>query len=388
MPAALYIFITLLVLYLIMRAYIRVTMKFWHLQPVFHYFNLGYWLRPPGQITAEPVPANKYLNLINNKFIKLAEADDRCVKRFCNFVKDYYVTHASTRYSPTPEDLLHNALYINLYQEPVMLFEKGVPLAIPDEEILAVISARTLNVSLKNRQPFLVYYIDNLCVKTGYRKKDIAPQVIQSFCHKLAQTKIQVNLFKREGQLNAIVPLVHFDTHCFDISQFRAISQHVLPPAMNLIELTTANFNLLFHFLKIQTKQFDCVVLPEVANLFNMLKLGKLIIYGLLFKAELATVYIFRPLALTYGGEKKAIECIAIISTSSTSTSTSVGFNLCLPKLQREILWIEATAHSREIIANLQENPFITCNTISKTAFFFYNYACHTCASDKTLLVY
>ena len=243
-------------------------------------------------------------------------------------------------------------------------------------------------MSLKNRQPFLVYYIDNLCVKTGYRKKDIAPQVIQSFCHKLAQTKIQVNLFKREGQLNAIVPLVHFDTHCFDISQFRAISQHVLPPAMNLIELTTANFNLLFHFLKIQTKQFDCVVLPEVANLFNMLKLGKLIIYGLLFKAELATVYIFRPLALTYGGEKKAIECIAIISTSSTSTSTSVGFNLCLPKLQREILWIEATAHSREIIANLQENPFITCNTISKTAFFFYNYACHTCASDKTLLVY
>jgi hypothetical protein len=225
-------------------------------------------------------------------------------------------------------------------------------------------------------------------VKPGYRKKDIAPQVIQSFCYKLAQTKIQVNLFKREGQLNEIVPLVHYDTHCFDISQFRNYDR--LPPAMNLIELTSSNFNLLIHFLQIQSKQFDCVVLPDVACLFNLLKLGKLRIYGLILKAELVTVYIFRPLALTYG-EKKAVECIAIISTQASTSSTSTssaGFNMCLPKLEREILFVEATAHSREIIANLQENPFITCKFKSKTAFFFYNYACHTCASEKTLLVY
>jgi hypothetical protein len=58
--------------YIVLSVAIRVNMYFWHTQPVFHIYNLKYWLRPPGIINTAPPPINKFVNLSNNSLVRAA----------------------------------------------------------------------------------------------------------------------------------------------------------------------------------------------------------------------------------------------------------------------------------------------------------------------------
>ena len=65
----LYIIIALLLLYIFLVAYIKIKLRFWRTQPVFHIYNLSYWIKTPGIIEAGlPLTENnKYMNHINIK---------------------------------------------------------------------------------------------------------------------------------------------------------------------------------------------------------------------------------------------------------------------------------------------------------------------------------
>lgn len=406
----LYIIIFLLGIYLILSGFIRCKIKFWHTQPVFHLYNLKYWLKPPGFINRAPPPVNKFVNLINNKLITLDIAmpinDENKIeiKQICNFIKDYYVIHESATYSPSEEDIMaylqcaNHPAFFNIYQEPKLIFEKGLPLQAVQHEIIGVTSARVLNVMLRTSSTsastlsFPVYYVDNLCVKPGYRKKGISPQMIQTFYYNVARTNTKVNayLFKREGQLNAIVPLVVFDTYCFDITRMQP--DYLLTAAMSIIEINQPQLNLFINFIKEQTATFECVILPDVSSVFNLIKLGKLKIYGILFNGALIAAYVFRPLEMYYQ-KQKTIECIMILSNCQTSTSLIAGFTMSLAKMQQAqaqatLVLIEATAHSKAIIDYLNDNLSTPCKFTNPTAFFLYNYACYSAKNSKTLLFY
>ena len=399
----LYILVCLLLLYLIPAAYLRLKMPFWHTQPVFHIYNLKYWFNPPGQIIT-PTVSNKYVNLLNNELMPLdastasASANKTKIIQICHFIKDYYVIHPEAIYKPSAEDILaylqsnNHPSYFNVYQEPRLLFgAESIP--VPDNEILGVISARVLNVTLlkkKGKQKkiaFPVYYIDNLCVKPSHRKKGIAPQMIQTLYHRISQAnpKVQAYLFKREGQLNAIVPLMCYHTYAFEMSQF--VPTTLVTGAMQLLVLGVQQLNVLVAFLKEQRTQFECVILPDVSNLLHLIKTGKLLIYGLLFGGELIAVYVFRTLELYYQVQK-AIECIAVISNCLTNDILVAGFNDIIVKLRVEVLLIEETAHSKPIITELQKNTSVKEKFKSPTAFFFYNYACYSFEKEKTLIIY
>ena len=199
-------------------------------------------------------------------------------------------------------------------------------------------------------------------------------------------------MFKREGKMNAIVPLVYYDTYCFDITYL--YNEYLLNASMNVIEIGIPQLNLLISFIKenIKSGQFECVILPDVSSVMNLIKLNKLKIYGIIFNGELIATYIFRPIELYYS-TKKTIECINIISNCATSDILIAGFTTCITKLnsgdiKSEILLIEDTAHSKEIIDYLNVNPRVSCNFKSPTAFFLYNYACYSVTNRKSLLIY
>ena len=414
----LYFCVIIIIIYLVFTAYIRVNMHFWHTQPVFHIYNLKYWIKPPGFINSEPPESNKFVNLINNKLITINSdgntnnenntknnTNNKELKKICNFIKDYYVINKDARYSPSEEDILsylhcsNHPSFFNIYQEPKIMFENGLPLEACQQEIIGVTSSRVLNVSLyskngKKRISFPSYYVDNLCIKPEYRKKDIPPQMIQTFYYNVSRTNKKVNayMFKREGTMNAIVPLVYYDTYCFDITHF--YPEYLLNASMNVIEIGVQQLNLLITFVKEQTKRFgfECVILPDVSSVMNLIKLNKLKFYGIIFNGELIATYIFRTLELYYSN-KKTIECINIISNCATPDILIAGFTICIGKLnsgdvKSEILLIEDTAHSNEVIDYLNINPLVSCKFKSSTAFFLYNYACHPISNRKALLIY
>ena len=190
-------------IYILLCIYIRVNMQFWYSQPVFHIYNIKYWINPPGVINKNPPPVNKFVNLINNKLIEVVSDTDIShtidptgvlIKRICDFIKTNYVRgNNDTEYKPSTEDIIaylsKNAYssFFNIYTEKMMLFQKGDLIVPEHDDICGVVSGRILNLNINaNKQvtSFPLYYIDNLCIKPTHRKMGLASQIIQTFYKK------------------------------------------------------------------------------------------------------------------------------------------------------------------------------------------------------------
>ena len=390
----------LIVFYLLLVLYLKCKMPFWSKQPVFHWYNLFYWLGgPPGLINPAMPLINKYVDLFNIKTFSLTEMPTEAI---CEFIKANYIytgtdASTSTLYTPTQENILAYLLhsnqpsYFTVYQEPTLLVTQE------KANIVAVISARPLYVRLNNKSlfnkkktMFTTYYVDNLCVHPAYRKKGIAATMIQTHYYNLRQQNKRLNtcLFKREGDLNAIVPLVAFKTYCLPLAN---VVNNQLAPLHTLIEIGISQLHLFTGFIKSQMEKFTCVILPDVTNLTHLLKTGNIRIYCLVganAQNGILACYIFRFLALTYDGQK-ACECIATVNTLDEPTLFQYGFHQAAIVLQEKdkiaLLLLEETAHSHQLMTP-SLHSLVTFT--SPTAFFFYNYACLTQKDKDCLIVY
>ena len=397
-----YFIIILLIIYISLSAYIRIKMKFWYTQPVFHIYNIWYWLNPPGLIFNNLPEINKYTNIIDIKTYGISDINDTLLDRVCNFIKSYYVQSPNATYSPTKNNIIeylkssNNESYLSVYQKPLLVFEKNEPFNILDD-IISVITARPLNITLKGKNPTILYYVDNLCVHPDYRKDGIAPQTIQTHYYNLRKNnpKIKMCLFKREGELNAIVPLTAYKTICFNIS----ILEKINPGSTNVIEIGPNQITLFVNFIYSQSKNFDCIIMPDLSNILNMIKTENVYIYGVIMNGNLISAYAFRRPNLFYDKEE-VIECFFSLYDNNVNTyklnaymlnAYITGFNIslnkCKEKLKTNILLIEDIGHSGKLVEYLRNNLF---NVLfqSPTAFFLYNYACYTVPSKNALIFY
>jgi len=412
--------ILIVIFYLGFTAYLKYKLKFWLTQPVFHMYNLWYWIKPPGIINTD-LPsvqaitqngASKYLNQFHIKTLDFEsiQEDNVICERICNFIKSYYIYGSKTAlYTPTKENILdyhigtNHPSFFTIYEKPKILFEKGEPTS-SIKDIIAVIAAKAVNITLKNKRTFPTYYIDNLCVHPQNRKDGIAPQMIQTQCYNLRHenNKIQTCLFKREGQLNALVPLVVYDTFCFDLTNMFAIYKKEVS-FENVIEISVRQLPLFTDFIKSKIPYFECVVMPDITNLINLIKTENIIIYALLdTNKQILATYIYRNLNLNYDG-KKVMECISIVLHESILQEKEkeeakkvyeLSFNIALLKLKKkfpfDLLLIENTANANLIIDCFNNNNNnIILKFKSPTAFFLYNYAHHTIhKSSLAMMVY
>ncbi len=373
-------------------------MKFWYTQPVFHIYNIWYWLNPPGLIFDQEPEINKYTNIIDIKTYGIMDINDTLLDRACNFIKSYYVQSPNAKYIPTKNNIVdylkscNNESYLSIYQRPKLLFEKAEPSSVLDD-IVSVITARPLNITLKGKRPFTLYYVDNLCVHPDYRKDGIAPQTIQTHYYNLRKNNPKINtcLFKREGKLNAIVPLTAYKTICFNIS----ILQKMNPGAINVIEIGANQLTLFVNFIFSQSKNFDCIIMPDLSNILNMIKTENIYIYGILLNGNLIASYAFRRPSLFYDKEE-VIECFFSLYSKNADTLKDknayiTGFNIslnkCKEKLKTNILLIEDIGQSGKLVEYLRNN-LLNVLFESPTAFFLYNYACYTVPNQKALIFY
>lgn len=411
----------LIIFYLFLILYLKCKMPFWSKQPVFHWYNLSYWLSgPPGLISKELPLINKYVDFFNIKTFSLTdnENENKELENICEFIKENYIyrgvgtsknkvdtntvdTNAvDTIYAPTKANILDYLLhsnhpsYFTVYQEPKLCFQSEDSTS---KDIVAVISARPLYVRLNKKSlfgtektMFTTYYVENLCVHPAYRKKGIASTMIQTHYYNLRRQNKQITtcLFKREGELNAIVPLVAFNTYCLSLAN---LVNNLRAPQHTLIEIGINQLHLCMDFIKSQMTTFSCVILPDVTSLTHLIKTGNIKIYCLInavgSTSNIITCYIFRLLELTYDG-KKTCECIATIN-ASTIDLFHYGFRqactILKAKEQISLLLMEETAHTGLLLtATLKTLIQFT----SPTAFFFYNYACYTLKGRECLIVY
>ncbi len=403
-----YILLIIIIIILFIYGYIRVKYGFWAIQPVFHVYNIGYMIFPPGIIEHHLPEENKYTNFKNIDTIVFDKMSKLKTVKFVNFIKTNYLQNKDNTFSPKSANIIpyfkgHNTFsFVSFYTEDNVLIDFSkknentipdiIPDIIPDKKIIGVITSRPLHIVIngKSGANFDAYYVDYLCVDTNYRKKGIAPQLIQThhYNQRYNNKNILVSLFKREDDLTGIVPLCAYSTYGFPVTKWT--KPHALPGNFTLLEITSQNFHILLDFMKNITSKFDIFINTEISNIIELIKSKNIFIYAILLEQQIVCVYFYRKSCVFVEKNMEVLSCFASINETSDLNDIFIhGFKLSFWNIADKNYFgfcaIENISHNNIIIDNLVLKT--TPSIISPTAYFFYNFAYPTFKAEKVLIL-
>ena len=394
----LYILLFMILCVILFFMFIRLKYKFWALQPVFHFYDLHYWLINVGIICKELPEKNMYVNLKKIKTKDFEYIDELTKKQIITLIRLNYFINNENKYDPKPENILpyfigHNSkTYWSYFLEPELLIDNKTGKTIEENKIIGIITSRPLHVQINNNPEFDVYYVDYLCVNKNHRKKNIAPQLIQT--HEYNQShnnkKISVSLFKREEELTGIIPLTVYKTYCFNMSNWGPPQQ--LDARFTILTGDKQNIFYLYNFIEEMKKKWDIIIYPEISNIIELVVTNNLFIKMLVINGGIEAVYIFRKTCSFIEKEKEIISCIASIKGSIQTSQFITGFKMSLWSLTQNencklvrYLTLEDVSDNIYLINNicLKTHPTV----ISPMAYFFYNFAYSPFKSEKCLII-
>ena len=388
-----FIVLSILLIYI----YIRLKFGFWAIQPVFHVYDFKYMIKPPGIINDYLPEKNKYTNFKNIDTTVYAELTQIQKQRLTNLIRANYLRKGDNTFLPTLENIVpyftgHNdKSFFSFYNEPDFLIDLKKGTTINEPKMVGLMTSRPIYVFINNGDKdaaFRAYYVDYLCVDKMYRKKGIAPQIIQTheYNQRHLNKNIVVSLFKREDELTGIVPLCVYSTFGFSVNKWTKPND--LHPSYKLLEVNPQNFHFLFDFIKNNSNKFDIVINTEVTNMIELIKSKNIFIYTILLNDEIICAYFFRKTCTFVEKNMEVLSCFASIKDCDDNIFIQ-GFKISFWKIASENYFgfaaIEEISHNNIIIDNIKNktNPLI----ISPTAYFFYNFAYPTFRSEKVLII-
>ena len=377
--------------------YIKLKFGFWVSQPVFHIYDIGYMFRIPGIIDEFLPTKNKYTNFKNINTILFSELTSIQIQRFINLIQTNYLQNKDNIFSPKKENIIpylssHNdKTIISFYNEEYFLLDVKNGTTISEKKIVGVITSRPIHIFINNNDKnanFRAYYVDYLCVDKLYRKKGIAPQLIQThhYNQRHINKNITISLFKREEELTGIVPLCVYQTYGFPVTTWTKPLDISAP--YNLLEINGQNFHFLFDFIKENYYKFDIVINTEITNIIELIKSKNIFIYVLMIDDNIICAYFFRKSCVEVEKGIEVLSCFASISNTDEEIFIQ-GFKISFWKISAEnnfgFAAIEEISDNDIIINNIKQKtkPII----ISPTAYFFYNFAYPTFKSNKVLII-
>ena len=158
-----YLILGIIFIIITLFAIIKIKFSFWTKQPVFHYYNLLYWIYPPGLIT-DFFPMNKYVNFTNITIYSIDNIPPFELKKYYYFIRAYYHNYKTAKYLPSkkyiisPLEANNYPSHILLYKEPKLLIENNKAVShdfisndyISEDTIVGGLSVRILNIKVDN----------------------------------------------------------------------------------------------------------------------------------------------------------------------------------------------------------------------------------------------
>ena len=385
----------ILIIFLI-YIYVRIKYGFWVLQPVFHIYDFGYMFNPPGIIQHSLPEKNKYTNFKDIDTIVFSELTSIQKTRFTNLIKTNYLQNKYNIFSPQTENIIpyfigHNdKSFITFFYKDEYMLDTKKGTMITDRQIVGAMTSRPLNIIIKNtkEQQFRAYYVDYLCVDKLYRKKGIAPQIIQTHHHnqRHLNKNIVVSLFKREDELTGIVPLCVYSTYGFSVDNW--IKPNDLSGEYKLLEINNTNFRFVYDFMRANNSMFDIIINADISNILELIKTKNIFVYAVLCDENIICCYFYRKSCVQIDKGLEVLSCFASICNCDENIFIQ-GFKISFWKIAAENFFgfcaIENLSNNNIIINNiiLKTKPLI----ISPTAYFFYNFAYTTFNSEKVLII-
>jgi hypothetical protein len=382
---------------ILIYAYIRIKYGFWVMQPVFHVYDFKYMINPPGIIDDYLPEKNKYTNFKNIDTTIYKDLTQIQKQRLTNLIRSNYLQRDDNKFTPNlqniePYFIGHNdKSFISFYNESDTLidFKKGT--TISDQKMIGIMTSRPLYISINNGDSgakFRAYYVDYLCVDMKYRKKGIAPQLIQThhYNQRHINKNIVVSLFKREDELTGIVPLCVYSTYGFPVTTW--VKPADLSAEYKLVEVNVQNFYTFYNFILLYCCKFDIVINSEASNIIELIKTKNIFIYMIITDNKIVAAYFFRKSCVQIEKGIEVLSCFASISNVEDNIFCQ-GFKISFWKISAENYFgfcaIEDISDNNIIIDNikLKTKPLV----ISPTAYFFYNFAYPTFRSNKVLII-
>ena len=411
----LYLLGFIIVIIVIFFLYVRLKYKFWALQPVFHFYDVYYWFINVGVIRKELPKKNKYVNLKNIVTKEFEKIDEVTKKQIVTLIRLNYLRNGENIFNPKKENIDayfmgHNAsTFWSYFSEKEMLIDNKTGKIIEENKIIGVMTSRPLHVKMNSSKDssFDVYYVDYLCVNKDWRKKNIAPQLIQT--HEYNQSynnkNICVSLFKREEELTGIIPLTIYKTYCFPLKN-NLIRDNELDARIKLLTGDKLNIYYLYNFINEMTrneinertrngkngkKKFDITIYPEISNIVELIESKNMFIKMLVIGGNIEAVYIFRKTCTYIENEKEILSCIGSINGNILTNEEFIkGFKMSLWSIIKDnknfkYVMVEDISENMCIINNIciKTHPI----AISPMAYFFYNFAYNSFKSGRCLII-
>jgi hypothetical protein len=353
---------------------------------------------PPGIINHNLPEKNKYTNFKNIETVAYDKLTELQLNRLVNFIKLNYLQNKDNIFYPKLENITpyfqsHNSLsFLSFYNEENNLIDLKKGTLIEDKKIIGIMTTRPIHIMINNghsESKFDAYYVDYLCVDKLYRKKGIAPQIIQTHHYNQSHLNknIRVSLFKREDELTGIVPLCVYSTYGFSVNNWNKPEE--LHSMYKILEINSQNFYFLFDFITNNQNYFDIFICSEVTNIINLIKTNNIYIYAIVHDNTIISAYFFRKTCVYIEKNMEVLSCFASINNCSDTSVFIQGFKISFWKIASEKYFgfsaIENISHNNIIIENIKIKtiPLI----VSPTAYFFYNFAYNTFKPNKVLII-
>jgi GNAT superfamily N-acetyltransferase len=281
--------------------------------------------------------------------------------------------------------------FVSFYNEDNHLLDSKSGNIIADKKIIGIMTSRPIYITINNRnkeEKFCAYYVDYLCVDKFYRKKGIAPQLIQThhYNQRHLNKNVVVSLFKREHELTGIVPLCVYKTYGFPVTTWT--KPYELSGEYKLLEINAQNLHFLYNFINENKTKFDIIINTEVTNIIELIKTKNIFIYVIIVDDLIVCCYFFRKSCVQIEKGLEVLSCFASICNVDDSIFVQ-GFKVSFWKIAAEnnfgFAAIEEISDNYIIIDNIKQKtkPVI----VSPTAYFFYNFAYPTFQSNKVFII-
>ena len=404
-----YVVLVCVVIAIIIYAYLRLTYGFWFYQPVFHLYDLRYYLSPCGIVEHDLPERNKFTNLENittTPFHHIVRGHR--VDQFTNFVRTHYLRNRNNRFLPTKTEIVpyftnhKHPCFVSFYQKPYVLQVKQGKEHIDIQKPYGVMTSRPLQISMHSGkfagQKMYAYYVDHLCVHKDARKQGIAPEIIQThyYNQRRANPRIHANLFKREGDLTGIVPVCIYPSVVFHIPSLlipfygASHSSHEETILKN-VRCIGKNLHFLINFLRENANLFDIQICSDLGNFTELLQTNNYVVEYVVdcsANNDIVCVFFFKKMRVFLDTNQEAISCIASIKKRGIDDDVfGRMFLRCLHAVNTTCshIIVEALSHNTILVEECKN----VCSVVveSPTAYFFHNFVCPTFSPDRVLIL-
>ena len=346
---------------------IKICNRFWSSQPVFHFYNLWYWLFPPGILQSGPVPKTKfYEDSIRCEPYGIVSKKNKF--NMLNLLRAHYNINEASRTKRVFES--HDVFDFLTGQK--RFSHVSLQYDILKSKLIGVLTSRLLCGHLHNKRIF-VSFMDLLCIHKKYRDGDFGYKQIYTHYLKSREHGAQpVFMFKSDKRMKLLVPLVNYNTYAFSIKKIIHPNMF-LPNNITCHQCSTQNFQVLLAFMGEIQRNFDCFMTPQFSVLNTLISKNLIIPFLIMDNNSPIAVIIYKNGGIRYNNQK-VITCIAsyckngyeeIFRDSLTNTVV-----LLKKVIKFDIIEIDNTSHS----GHLLNKTFKILHKKGKSSKFYYFY--------------